>query len=178
MTINIFRSGIATIVAFALMAFDVSAEVLRGRVVGVSDGDTITVLDEHHEQHKIRLSGIDAPEKDQPFGQRSKQSLSSLVFNRDVEVIWTKRDRYSRVVGKVMTASPYCQQAECPRDFDAGLVQISTGMAWWYEKYSKEQATADANRYQRAEQDARRQRLGLWSLATPTPPWDWRKISR
>jgi endonuclease YncB( thermonuclease family) len=174
---NKYRSGAATLVAFALIAFDASADVLRGRVVGVSDGDTITVLDEQHQQHKVRLLGIDAPEKDQAFGQRSKQSLSGLVFNRDVEVIWTKRDRYGRVVGKVMTGLE-CRQENCPKELDACLEQVTTGMAWWYEKYAKEQTKADSSRYHQAEQSARQYRLGLWSESAPTPPWDWRKISR
>jgi endonuclease YncB( thermonuclease family) len=77
------------------------ADTLLGRVVGVADGDTITVLDADRQQHKIRLQGIDAPEKAQPFGQRSKENLSRLVFNKEVRVEWKKRDRHKRIVGKV-----------------------------------------------------------------------------
>lgn len=77
------------------------AEVIVGRVVGVADGDTVTVLDANKQQHKIRLAGIDAPEKRQPFGQRSKESLSALVFARQVTVETDKKDRYGREVGKV-----------------------------------------------------------------------------
>ena len=94
-----------------------SAEPLRGRVVGVADGDTITVLDVNREQHKIRLSGIDAPEKKaQPFGQRSKESMSTWVFGRDVEVRWTKRDRYKRIIAAAaFTTSPArCVRAAAP----------------------------------------------------------------
>ena len=84
-----------------------SAETLRGRVVGVADGDTITVLDADHHQHKIRLSGIDAREKAQPFGQRSKESMSTWVFGKDVEVRWNKRDRYQRIIAAAaFTTSP------------------------------------------------------------------------
>ena len=78
------------------------SDTLSGRVVGVADGDTVTVLDANHQQHKIRLSGIDAPEKSQAFGQRSKESMSALVFGKQVDVVWDKRDRYKRIVGKVM----------------------------------------------------------------------------
>lgn len=78
------------------------ADVLLGHVVGVSDGDTISVLDASKQQHKIRLMGIDAPEKAQAFGQKSKQSLSDLVFNKRVEVTWFKRDRFGRIVGQVI----------------------------------------------------------------------------
>jgi endonuclease YncB( thermonuclease family) len=73
------------------------AETIEGKVVAVSDGDTITVLDRTHRQIKIRLSGIDAPEKKQAFGQRSKQNLSGLVFNKEVRVEWHKRDKYKRI---------------------------------------------------------------------------------
>lgn len=133
------------IIAFVLFAFDQSsAATLTGKVVGVSDGDTITVLDAHHQQFKIRLSGIDAPEKKQPFGQRAKQHLSNLVYGRTVDVIWHKHDRYRRIVGKVMVASPDCQQPSCQKTDDAGLRQIEAGMAWWYRKYAREESPGDA----------------------------------
>jgi endonuclease YncB( thermonuclease family) len=77
------------------------ADTLFGKVVGVADGDTITVLDGQQTQHKVRLMGIDCPEKAQPFGQKAKQSLSDLVFNRSVSVEWQKLDRYERIVGQV-----------------------------------------------------------------------------
>lgn len=94
------------VVAFSFdhsSAVNAHAETLSGRTVGVSDEDTITVLDLTNTQHKIRLAGIDAPEKSQPFGQRSKESLSDLVFGRTVTVETDKVDRYGRQVGKVMT---------------------------------------------------------------------------
>jgi len=84
------------------LAFTANAETITGRVVGVADGDTITVLDADKVQHKIRLAGIDAPEKKQAFGQRSKQSLSDLAFGKDVIVETTKRDKYRREIGKVL----------------------------------------------------------------------------
>lgn len=76
--------------------------VISGRVVGVSDGDTVTVLDAGKRQHRVRLLGIDAPEKDQDFGQASKQHLSDLVFGREVSVEYKKQYRYGRTLGKVM----------------------------------------------------------------------------
>jgi hypothetical protein len=82
------------------------AESLFGRVVGVSDGDTVTVLDATKAPHKVRLAGIDAPEKGQPFGQRAKENLSRLVFGKDVRVAWHKKDRYGRLVGTVWVVSP------------------------------------------------------------------------
>ena len=129
----------------------VHAATLTGTVVGVSDGDTITVLDANREQHKIRVAGIDAPEKAQPFGQRSKRSLSTLVFGKDVDVQWSKRDRYKRIIGKVLVIDPTCQR-QCPKTLDAGLAQVTAGLAWWYRKYAKEQSAEDAQRYELAEQ--------------------------
>lgn len=139
------------------------AETLDGYVVAVSDGDTITVLDAKREQYKIRLAGIDAPEKAQAFGERSKQHLAELVFNKQVTVEWDKFDRYGRTVGKVLVNGT-----------DANLEQIKAGMAWWYEKYRKEQSPDDQQSYQVAEQLAKRQRTGLWRENNPLPPWDWR----
>ena len=158
-----------------MVSVGASAETLSGKVVGVSDGDTITVLDVNREQYKIRVSGIDAPEKAQPFGQRSKASLSSLVFGKEVDVVWTKRDRYQRIVGKVMVADPSCHTNRCPKTLDAGYTQVTLGMAWWYKKYAKVQSRDDAQRYEVAEQKAHARRIGLWSDGQPTPPWDWRK---
>lgn len=152
----------------------VSAEVLTGRVVGVSDGDTITLLDATKTQHKIRVAGIDAPEKRQAFGQVSKETLSHLVFNKEVDIEWTKIDRYKRIVGKVMVASPNCASA-CSRTFDAGLSQVNAGLAWWYRKYAKEQPADDRPKYEQAEQGAQSRRQGLWGDKAPIAPWDWRK---
>lgn len=152
----------------------VCAEVLTGRVVGVSDGDTITVLDVNNEQHKIRVSGIDAPEKKQPFGQVSKDNLSRLVFNKEVDIQWNKHDRYKRIVGKVMVVSPNCS-GTCPKNFDAGLSQISAGLAWWYRKYAKEQPSEDLPKYEQAERSAQSRYQGLWRDKAPIAPWDWRK---
>ena len=163
--------------AMLLMAcIGASAETLTGRVVGVADGDTITVLDANREQHKIRLGGIDAPEKAQPFGQRSKESLSAMVFRKEVDVQWNKRDRYQRIVGKVMVQPSGCPT--CPKTLDAGLAQITVGLAWWYRKYAKEQSPEAAGQYEFAEQEARAKRVGLWADGQPIPPWDWRKEAR
>lgn len=147
---------------------------LVGIVVSVSDGDTVTVLDSQHQQHKIRLAGIDAPEKLQPFGQKSKTSLSALAFNREVEVIGDKRDRYGRTVAKIMVADPNCNSPGCPKIHDAGHMQLMRGLAWWYRKYAKEQTPKDREDYEVAEFQAKSQRLGLWSDKNPVPPWEWR----
>lgn len=155
---------------------DAFAANLEGRVVGVSDGDTVTVLDGERKRHKIRLAGIDAPEKAQPFGQRSKENLSRMVFDKDVRVEWSKRDRYGRIVGKVWVQPKSCPT--CPMTLDAGHSQITVGLAWWYRKYAKEQSSADRGAYEFSEQEARAKRVGLWSDPDPVPPWDWRRSSK
>ena len=148
------------------------AATLVGIVVGITDGDTITVLDAERQQHKVRLSGIDAPEKAQPFGQRAKQNLSRLVFKKEVAVDWTKRDRYGRIVGKVMVQPSDCPT--CPKTLDAGQAQLSVGLAWWYRKYSKDQPPEERGRYESEEQEAKARRVGLWQDSDAMPPWEWR----
>jgi endonuclease YncB( thermonuclease family) len=163
------------IAALCLMAAPVFAETISGIVVGIADGDTLTVLDSERRQHKIRLAGIDAPEKAQPFGQKSKTSLSAMVFNREVEVIGDKKDRYGRTVGKVMAADPNCNTPACPKIHDVNLMQVMSGMAWWYRQYAKEQSPQDRENYEAAEFNAKVRRLGLWADKNPVPPWEWRR---
>ena len=154
------------------------AEALLGRVVGVTDGDTVTVLDAAKAQHKVRLAGIDAPEKGQPFGERSKENLRRLVFGRDVRVDWRKTDRYGRLVGTVWVASPEVscgRKADCPKTLDAGMAQLTVGLAWHYKKYAHEQDPQHRGQYAFAEEEARAKRVGLWKDANPVPPWEWRQ---
>jgi endonuclease YncB( thermonuclease family) len=165
---------LASVALLLFMALGAAhADTLTGRVVGVTDGDTITVLDANRQQHKIRLGGIDAPEKAQPFGQRSKENLSRLVFNKEVQVDWTKRDRYQRIVGKVWVQPSDCPT--CPMTLDAGHAQITVGLAWWYRKYANEQPSQDRGQYEFSEQEAKARRVGLWSEPDPVPPWEWRR---
>lgn len=159
---------IALVVALVVGVSSIAlADTLIGKVVGVADGDTITVLDNQQTQHKVRLMGIDCPEKTQPFGQNAKQSLSDLVFGRPVSVDWQKQDRYGRVVGKVLVGGQ-----------DANLEQIRRGWSWHYKKYEGEQEPEDRNIYAATEVDARMARRGLWADRDPIPPWDWRKSKR
>lgn len=117
------------------LAFNISilqAATLTGRVVGVSDGDTITVIDNTNTQFKIRLAGIDAPEKKQAFGQVSKKALSDLVFGKQVNVEYDKQDRYGRTIGKVLVNGT-----------DANLEQVKQGLAWFYRKYQGDMVLDD-----------------------------------
>ena len=143
------------------------ADALSGRVVRVTDGDTIVVLDASNTQHKIRLQGIDAPERGQTFGTKSKEHLSDLVAGKTVAVDYSKRDRYQRIVGKVLLDGK-----------DMNLVQVQDGMAWHYKKYKDEQTTDDRIAYSDAELDARRHKRGLWVDGNPIPPWEYRKAKR
>ena len=136
----------------------------EGRVVGVQDGDTIVVVDSSNANHRIRLQGIDAPEKGQAFGSRSGENLSQLVFSKVVTIEWSKHDRYGRIVGKVMFGSQ-----------DICLEQIRAGMAWHYKYYQEEQTPEDRQLYADAEIAARAVKSGLWIDPDPTPPWDFRR---
>ena len=167
MTWNHNRVRICGLIFAALLASVglANAEVLVGQVVGVSDGDTITLISADKSQHKIRLAGIDAPEKAQAFGQASKQSLAEMVFNKKVSVLWTKRDRYHRLIGKVLID-----------DMDVCLEQIKRGMAWHYKKYQNEQSLTDRELYSSTEIKVKNSKLGLWKDVETIPPWEFRRI--
>ena len=172
---------VAAVFCLTAVAVADAETTLSGRIVGVSDGDTITVLDANKTQHRIRLAGIDAPERSQPGAQRSKESLSALVYDQPVRVESTKRDRYGRIVGKVWVASPDspCRgKPDCPMTLDAGLAQITMGRAWWFSRYADEQSPDDRGRYEFAEQEARAKKAGLWRDGTTVPPWEWRAGQR
>lgn len=165
------------LVACALLGVTLSAGAaeLHGDVVGVSDGDTITVLDDARMPRKVRLAGIDAPEMRQPYGARAKYHLASLVFGKPVVVVWHKRDRYGRIVGNVhVVVSGACGQGECTRREDVGLAQLESGLAWHYKRYQTEQTLEERRIYARVEQLARVRREGLWKDTQPVPPWEYR----
>ena len=145
----------------------VQADTLTGRVVRVTDGDTIVVLDSANIQHKIRLTGIDAPERKQAFGTKSKEHLSDSVAGKFVVVDYNKRDRYRRILGKVLLSSQ-----------DMNREQVKAGLAWHYKKYQKDQAPADRELYSKAEIEARKAKHGLWHDPEPMPPWEYRKSKR
>jgi endonuclease YncB( thermonuclease family) len=151
-------------VLLALAASGTGAAELLGLVVRVADGDTITVIDADRVQHVVRLAGIDAPERGQPFSQVSRRHLSELVHGRQVAVHWSKIDRYGRLVGRVQVHGR-----------DANLAQVEVGLAWWFRKYAHEQPAAERDSYAAAERDARAHALGLWRDAAPLAPWDHRR---
>ena len=161
-----------------LQSGQILADIVEGRVVGVSDGDTITVLDSTKTQHKIRLAGIDAPEKSQAFGNLAKQRMADMVFAKEVRVDARKTDRYGRTIGRVWVASAECKAAECPKTLDAGMALLTMGLAWHYKRYESEQPGEERGQYSFAETEARGKRVGLWSDAERVPPWEWRHPQR
>ncbi|MDG4550761.1 MAG: thermonuclease family protein [Candidatus Contendobacter sp.] len=145
------------LLALTVVEISVSAETLMGRVVGVADGDTLTVLVEGNRPIRVRLAGIDAPEHDQPFGQRSRRSLAELTLDRPATVTVWKIDDYGRIVGMVIVGA-----------IDVEAEQVWRGLAWVYRHYS------DDARLLALEAEAKAARRGLWADANPIPPWDWR----
>lgn len=158
---------LALLALFSLATSLALASDLQGRVVAVQDGDTLTVLDDSLAQHKVRLAGIDAPEKGQAFGQRSKQALSDCAYGRYVHIEGRKLDRYGRLIGKVESDG-----------IDCNLRQVSLGFAWHYKAYEREQSVADREAYALEETGAQQGRRGLWASHAPTPPWEFRRSAR
>ncbi len=143
--------------SFALLTSQTLAADFTGRVVGVADGDTITVL-HNGKGERIRLHGIDCPEKRQAFGKRAKQLTSNLVFGKTVTVQPVDRDRYGRTVGVVLLPDG--------RSLNHELVRA--GLAWMYRRYTNDQSLSDL------EEEARVARRGLWDDPHAVPPWEWR----
>jgi len=152
------RFFLAIIALVFFHAPTLAAETVVGKVVSVADGDTLTILAAGNRQIRVRLNAIDAPEKNQAYGQRAKQALSDLCFGKVATVHVSGYDRYKRALGDV-----YCDNAF------ANALMVSLGMAWVYRQYSNDPKLLEL------ESQARAQRRGLWSDAHPVPPWDFRR---
>jgi endonuclease YncB( thermonuclease family) len=158
---------VATVLAFGAEspAFAAEPQALNAeanetwRVVGVADGDTLTCVTPGKKQVKVRLHGIDAPERGQPYGNRSRQALSDLVFGKDVEVEDRGTDRFQRTVGRVTVGT-----------VDVNREMVASGMAWHYTRYDQSRKLRDA------EQAARDAKAGLWADPHACPPWEWRRF--
>lgn len=153
--IKVALIGLAILVSLMASAHD----NISGRVVAVSDGDTLTVLDASHQQHKIRLAGIDAPEKAQPFGQVGKQKLAEFCYMKQASIEIMDTDRYGRIVGDVTCDG-----------LNANEEMVRGGYAWVYRQYSK-----GFEHLIPIEEQAKLAQLGLWKDDQPTPPWAWRR---
>lgn len=139
-----------------------SAETILGHVVGIVDGDTITLLTPEKTQIKVRLYGIDAPEKKQAFGSRAKDNLSAIAFCKDAKLVTVNKDQYGRTVAWVYVAN-----------VNANEEQVRTGFAWWYSQFAKHET-----KLRDLEQEARKAKRGLWADQEPVPPWKWRQTSK
>lgn len=133
-----------------------------GRVVRILDGDTVEIRTDTATP-RIRLAGIDAPEKRQAFGDAAKRELSRLCFGKVADFRPRKTDRYKRIIAAIS-----CDGT------DAGLAMLQAGFAWHYLKYEREQPKAEREAYALAEAEAHDARRGLWRDESPTPPWEWR----
>ncbi len=134
---------------------------ISGKVVAIADGDTLTVLDGSNTQHKIRLAGIDAPEKAQPFGTKARENLAAKVFRQAVRVEVIDVDRYHREVGRIYFSDRF-----------VNMEMVADGFAWRYVQYDK------PGEFRDAEDGARDHRRGLWADPDPMPPWEWRPAKR
>ena len=142
----------------------ITADTLTGRVLRVIEGDQLVVLTPGQAQQRVRLEGIDAPERGQTGGGRSRDYLARQVTGRFVVVDYQRRDRYGALVGKVLLGG-----------VDMNLEQLKAGMAWYYRHFAEALAPSDRMAYEQAEQEARRERRGLWANDSAAPPWDWRQ---
>ena len=145
-----------------VLPFASFAQIFQGKVIGVTDGDTIKIL-HNKQQLKIRLAEIDTPEKGQPYGNKAKQALSDLVFGKKVRVVKQDVDRYGRIVGRVYLG-----------DLDVNAEMVRLGYAWVYRKYAKDKTLYEL------EKQAQAERQGLWAVPDfqRIPPWEWRKRQR
>lgn len=163
---NAIRSLLISLVLFASTAIS-AGPLTPGLVVAISDGDTITLLTEDKRQLKIRLAGIDTPEKKQAFGTKARDHLASRIFKNDVEVDLRKKDQYGRYLGVIYIGG-----------VDINQSMIQDGYAWFYKHYAKDQPKEEAQRYAKAEADARSKQRGLWADPNPVPPWEFRKEAK
>lgn len=144
------------------IALSLHAKEFEAEIIGVMDGDTVKALTSDKTEIKIRLEHIDAPEKNQAFGQVCKKMLSDLVFGKSVIIRAQKRaDRYGRTIGEIFL----CEASK----ESVNMALVRSGCAWHYKAFSKDSSYAEAERI------ARDSRSGLWKDAEPVAPWNWRK---
>ena len=163
---RVFRPQFIVVVLWSILLLQVFCEAseersFSGKIVGVSDGDTLKVMNEGRAE-KVRLLGIDCPEKAQAYGKKAKQFASDLAFGKVVTVKFSNRDLYGRILGEVWL--------ENGRSLNQEL--LKAGLAWWYRRYSKDKAL------EKMETEARKAKKGLWADPNPIPPWEWRKSKK
>lgn len=134
------------------------SEELTGKVISVSDGDTITIFKDNT-QYKIRLNGIDCPEKSQAYGAKAKEFTSELCYGKTVTAIIKEKDRYSRYVAEIILENGDSLNQEL----------VKNGLAWHYKQYSNDSVLSEL------EKAAKSQKIGLWAEENPLPPWEYRR---
>lgn len=147
--------------AVVLVGFIYKKEI-HGKVIGITDGDTIKLLTEDKTLIKIRVANIDCPENKQPFASKAKQFTLNQVFSKDVTLHYLKKDRYGRYICNVIYNDSLSLSEEL----------LKNGFAWHYIKYSNDR------RLQALEDQARKLKIGLWQDSNPIPPWEWRSKKR
>jgi endonuclease YncB( thermonuclease family) len=159
-----FSIFLATTLATAVLGQDL---VIQGRVVWVTDGDTIKVLLADQKLMRVRLAFCDAPEKKQAFGSRAKHAMSELVFGKEIDLRPHAIDRYGRTVAQIGVDGK-----------DAGLEMVRQGLAWVYEQYIPEASSEVQETYRKAQEEAKADRQGLWSDPNSIPPWIFRDLAK
>lgn len=144
-----------------------AVNIIHAKTANAIDGDTLNVTDNKGVLHKIRLLGIDAPESDQPYGVESKNALQKCVDNQTVTIQWSKKDKYDRILGKVVTGKGDCN-----------FVQVDTGFAWYYKEYESDVSQNDRLLYANAHTIAKGAKKGLWAGSCIIEPSEWRKGNR
>jgi len=158
------RAGWFTLPLLLFGSTAVAAATISGRTLQVIDGDTLRLQSHDGHIHRIRLSGIDAPELGQPYGEEAKRHLEALSLGQTLKAECYKRDRHRRQVCRVSLGGR-----------DLALAQLQAGLAWWFTRYAAEQAEGERLAYAAAERRAAQAGLGLWRQPAPTPPWQWRR---
>ena len=138
-------------------------------IVAVLDGDSIRLRQRNGERFELRLAAIDAPERAQAFGDRSRRHLMALLHDCALQLMTSKRDRFDRHVGTLTCI------AKKGATFDVGLAQIAAGMAWHFSRYASEQPLSQRRAYADSQQLARQRRVGLWADTAPLAPWQYRQ---
>lgn len=150
------------IVLLLLLSVQLTAKTLKGKIVRVSDGDTVVLLDSNNVQHKVRLDGIDCPEKGQPFGTKATNFVKEITRNSGIVTVeWDKKDRYGRILGYLYVDS-----------INVNKELLKNGLAWHYKHFNKDEELA------KLEREAKDKKLNIWSNKNPIEPYQWRKGKR
>lgn len=144
-----------------IISLSITSKTLTGKIVRVSDGDTVVLLDSNNKQHRIRLDGIDCPEKGQPYGKVATDFVKDLIAGKYVKVEWTQMDQYNRILGFVYIG-----------DTNVNKELLKAGLAWHYKFFNDDTELANL------EKIAKQKKLNIWSQKNPIEPYQWRKTHK